>query len=201
MVDPYATMTRIIQTTRGTFMEEWRDVPSTNNLIQVSNTGKARRKARPLIYKDGRKGTLPPADLRLTLCTLGYHTVSFSSKHLLVHRLVAEAFLPEPESKFAKQTINHKNGIKTDNRVENLEWATAKDNAAHARATGLNNQHGENTNLSKYSDRFIAAVRNVHAKYHPTWEELGRLFGLSGAHARQIVKYETRKKETVSKSI
>ena len=175
-------------------MEEWREVFSTGNLIEVSSKGRARRKARPLIYKDGRRGVLPPADLRLTRQLTGYLSVSFSGKHLMVHRLVAEAFLPEPESKFAKQTVNHKNGVKSDNSAENLEWASYADNSSHARETGLNNQHGENCSLTKHSDQFIQAVRNVHAKYKPNYVELGRLFGLRDGHAGQIVKMQTRKK-------
>ena len=56
-------------------------------------------------------------------------------KDLFIHRLVAMTFLDNP---FNKRCVNHINGIKTDNRIENLQWATHSENSIHAFSTGLN---------------------------------------------------------------
>ena len=83
------------------------------------------------------------------------------------HRLVAITFLDNPEN---KPTINHKNGIKTDNRVCNLEWATISENTKHAFDTGLIK---ENTGVVKYFNAYDETGSMVH--YRLTIKELNSI--------------------------
>ena len=79
----------------------------------------------------------PERELTYTLNNRGYFSVGIRRKTFMVHRLVALAFIPNPEQ---KPHVNHIDGNKLNNHVSNLEWCTAKENNLHARQTGLHKQ-------------------------------------------------------------
>lgn len=79
----------------------------------------------------------PERKLAYTLNNRGYYSVGIHRKTHMVHRLVAQAFIPNPEQ---KPCVNHLDGNKLNNHVNNLEWCTIKENNLHARLTGLHKQ-------------------------------------------------------------
>lgn len=89
------------------------------------------------VYEDGRVIGLKGTVLRPGIASNGYFTVVICAegKHttVCIHRLIAESFIPNPEG---KKFVNHINSIRTDNRIENLEWCTPGENSQHAYKTG-----------------------------------------------------------------
>lgn len=77
-------------------------------------------------------------------------------KYYSVHRLVAITYIENPEN---KPEVNHINGNKSDNRIENLEWVTKKENAQHAIKTGLIKQRGQDNKRAKLSNEDVIKIR------------------------------------------
>lgn len=116
-----------------------------DNMCYVSNFGnvksletKVKQKSKNgNIYIHKYKSKLLKPVLHLN----GYLYVTLNKKNIVIHRLIAKAFISNSEN---KKQVNHINGIKTDNRVENLEWCTPKENMAHAIKNNLVNFNTKN---------------------------------------------------------
>lgn len=114
--------------------EIWKDVEGYEGLYQVSNLGRVKSLTHYII-----KENYKPREVKGKILTpffdrpKGYMSVSLSKNNKIklqrIHRLVAQAFIPNPDNLIQ---INHKDGNKSNNNVENLEWCSCKDNIRHA---------------------------------------------------------------------
>ncbi len=110
-------------------METWKDIRGYEGLYQISDLGRIRSLGRVVNAKGNSKSKKRERILTQEITVFGYCRVRLfnsdgKAKHYAVHRLVAQEFIGNPEG----FEINHKNEIKTDNRVENLEIVTSKQN-------------------------------------------------------------------------
>ena len=120
--------------------EVWKDVKGYEGLYKVSNTGKVKS------FQRNREKLLSDKYYEN-----GYLRASLSKnnekKKVLIHRLVAETFIPNPEN---KPEVNHIDGNKKNNNASNLEWCTRCENVKHAWKTGLNEEHREKLSKTAY---------------------------------------------------
>lgn len=105
-----------------------------------------------------------------------------------VHRLVAQAFILNP---FNKPQVNHINGDKTDNRVENLEWATGSENILHAMKNGLINIYGERATTATLTNKEVVEIKEMLGTKKHTYKYIGNNFNTSSAVIGQIARGET----------
>lgn len=147
---------------------------------EVSNLGRVRS------FKHGRERIMKLTSngrgyMQLELCRNG------EIKHHTVHRLVAQAFIPNPEN---KRDVNHIDGNKLNNHIENLEWATPHENNLHAYKTGLT-PHGEDTYNAAFTNEQVEFIRSNPGNL--TGKQLAEMFGVGQTAISSIQRGKTYK--------
>jgi hypothetical protein len=151
-------------------MEEvWKDVKDFEGLYQVSNLGNVKRLK--------SKGALIERLIGRSIDRYGYvkRVLCKNGKmfYFTEHRLVGMAFVENPQN---KATVNHINGIKTDNRVENLEWNTDLENKQHAVKNGLMDFKGVNHSKCKLTEQQVLEIREIG--FSQTRTSLSKKYGV-----------------------
>lgn len=145
--------------------EQWKDIDDYED-YQISSSGNV------ISTKRGNRRQLVPF-----LNTKGYLFVNLckngKKKNFFIHRLVARAFLPNPEN---KTDVNHLDGNPLNNHLENLEWATRKENMQHAYAIGLAHQGSDRSDAKLNNSQVIFIRENL---YSLSCDELAKKFNVS----------------------
>jgi hypothetical protein len=156
--------------------EIFKDIQDFEGLYQVSNLGRVKS----LKYRQQGREEM----LSLTANSYGYQWVRLCKKRSSVHRLVALAFIDKVEG---KDFVNHINGNKADNRVENLEWVTKSENSIHSFEVGTQCNKGE-----QHPSHVLTAkeVREIRQKFQPkvyTRDMLSVEYGVKPSTIKAIV--------------
>jgi hypothetical protein len=137
--------------------ESWKEVVSGNGTYYISDLG---RLLTTNHYGSGKMAIMKPA-----LDGNGYFRTAIVKKDrpkksstIKVHRLVAEAFVPNPTN---LPEVNHKDGVKVNNVAENLEWVTHRQNIQHSFANKLQTNIGSKNPISKLTEKDVAEIRRV----------------------------------------
>lgn len=162
--------------------ELWKDVIGYEGLYQISNAGRVKSLDRVIVYSTGKKVSAKGKILVTRIRKDDGYVVACLCKNqkeetAYLHRLVAIAFLENPEE---KPEVNHKKGIKTNNSVEDLEWATTSENNKHAHRIGLNSSlKGEDSNFAKLTQAKVLEIRRIYNDKMATKKELSAMFNVT----------------------
>lgn len=143
-------------------IEIWKDINGYEGIYQVSSLGRVRSLDRALLGKNNVEYKVKGKIRKISCTGKGYQNIQLSkegrSKMFSIHRLVAEAFLDNPEN---LPVVNHIDGNKSNNHIGNLEWVSYSDNINHSIATGLRNTNDIETHIKKEGNSGVAVKEKV----------------------------------------
>lgn len=173
-------------------MEQWKVIEGYEDYYEISNHGNVRSLDRTVEYVNGRVCKYKSRIKSTTLKKTGYVHIVLSKdnidKSFSIHRLVAKTFILNPEN---KETVNHKDGIKTNNHVNNLEWNSMTENNQHAIDIGLVNNKGENNGRSKLTQKEVDEIRAKYIPYKYTAVKLAKEYGVYKSTIKKIINKTT----------
>ena len=187
--------------TTKTYKEIWKPVVGYEDLYEISSYGKLKRLASSSLGYKNEVSNRPERIIKSTINRKGYlrndlykhdyETSRMKRKCVLVHRLVAAAFIGEQPKD--KPQVNHKNGIKTDNHYSNLEWCDNYENQMHARKMGLRppNKKCWDYDGSKSVQKIDIKTNEVINTFGSS-QEAGRMLGICSSNIRKVVRGERK---------
>jgi len=162
-------------------MARFNTIKGYKGLYKISTDG--------LVYSIRNKINLKP-----NLIGNGYESVILCKDKIqeraCVHRLVAEKFIPNTNN---KPQVNHIDGNKLNNCVDNLEWCTAKENLYHARENGLINQNGEDSSSAKLTNEDVVNIRRLYSKGFFSQKLIANKYNVTQSNINKIVNNKTFK--------
>ena len=160
-------------------MEIWKDITGYNGIYQISNFGRLRR-----IWKKSHRNPEGKLIILKSVISKGYKFAHLckngKAKKITIHRLVAIEFIENPLN---KPQVNHIDGNKANNHIDNLEWCTASENSKHAWDTGLA-KRGEEHGSSKLTQKQVNEIREL--KGLKTQKQIAKMFNVSSPHISRI---------------
>lgn len=186
--------------------EIFKDIAGYEGKYQVSNFGNIKSLN---YHRENKEKIMTPKKSKSGYLIIGLRRAGIK-KFYLISRLVAKSFLENNDN---KQTVNHINGIKTDNNIENLEWATISENTKHAFRTGLampltgdkngmsnknrsdkNKQRfiGENNPCCKIPDHHVFIMHALY-KEGKTLSFISKLFNKNAGTVHELINFKKRK--------
>lgn len=167
----------------------WKSVEGYEDIYEVSRTGVIRRLDRYVTNKNGVTSFLKGCSSISQSLSLGYPRVSLLGRSEKVHRIVATAFLDNLNN---YNQVNHIDGNKLNNNVNNLEWCTGKQNVAHAYKKGLRTPtKGTIHGMSKLSEKDVIEIRQMASEGGLKNYEIADLFNINTSTITKIVKRRT----------